>query len=272
MGAQIRFFKKNLIDLANEDASITVTDATATSTGQTFINYLRNRNNTSAWMTTGSNDAANTQLDIDLGVERDITDILLIKNNFKAYTLKYYNGATYVDFPTAIAETTNALDTKHHEFASTSAKLLRLIITGTMVADADKRLFQLIVTEKKSGSGVLEGWPIIKNPLHDSNKKTSVMLSGKTNLVEGTGAFKVDLEVGNWKIQTDIDIVESIYFGREATLVWLGGGDESQFGVLPQGYRKEDIYLMRPVNSYEPEFFKNYTTGLKILMKLQECI
>src|SRR4051812_33469430 len=106
MAQQICVFKKNLIDLSNTNGVLTVTDATATNNGQTFVDFIRNRNNSSAWLTTGSNDAANTQIDVDLGETRDITDIILVKHNWKAYTIKYStDGVSYSDFTSAIAPT-----------------------------------------------------------------------------------------------------------------------------------------------------------------------
>ena len=234
MSAQIKFFKKNKADISNSLVSITVTDATATNNGQDFVDFMRNRNNYSAWLTTGSNDAANTTLVVDMTEERDVDTIILVDHNFDSYTLKYWNGSSYVDFSTAISVSGNTSDTTSHDVTSVSTSRIQLVITGTQVADADKRLAQLIVTEKLV-SGQLEGWPIIKAPEHTTNKKISRMLSGKVNVVESLGAFSMDLEVANWNIDADLDIVEEIYFGKRGVLVWLSAGNEAQFSHLRMG-------------------------------------
>ncbi|MCB0421147.1 MAG: hypothetical protein KDD61_09125 [Bdellovibrionales bacterium] len=272
MASQVMFFNKNKIDLDNPNASITVTDGTATNTGQSFVDYVRNRNNTSAWLTTGSNDAANTQLDIDMIDERDISDIFLIGHNFKAFTIKYWNGSSYVDFSTAISETTNAVDFNHYSFTEVATSKIRIIITGTQAVDDDKVLKQLIFTNKVL-TGQLTGWPEIKNTRHSTNKKISTMLSGKISVVESIGSFECNLSVKNWSSDADLSIVEEIYFGKRAVLVWLSGGDEAQFSSSRIGYRKEDIYLMRAIDDYRPDFVSGlYVSGLKIDLRLKEAI
>ena len=272
MAGQIRFFKKSRIDLSNSLASITVTDATATNPGQAFTDFLRNRNNTSAWVTTGSNDAANTTLVYDMTDERDISVILLVLHNFAAYTLKYWNGAAYVDFATPISVTGNTAETSFHEVTQVSTSRLQLIITGTIVADADKKMRQTIISDKIV-TGQLEGWPLIKKPRHTTNKKVTTMLSGKVNVLESVGAFSADLSVRHWSISADLDIVEEIFLGKRGVLMWLSGGDEAQFTQSRIGYRDEDIYLVRAINDYSPEYVSGvYVNGLKIQLKLKEAI
>ena len=274
MAQQTKFFKKNIIDLSLTYVTMTVTDAVAYDNGQSIINFVRNRNNTSAWLTTESTDAANTEILAEFGVGRDVTDILLVKHNWKAFTIQYWNSdlLAWDDFSTPIAETANSETTSHFEFDRVETDKIKIIITGCQIVDADKELYQLIVTEKVGG-GALEGWPMIKNPTHDKNKKITKMLSGKINCLESVGAFTADLEVTNWKSANDLAIVEDIYFRREGVLMWLCGGDESQFTYAAQGYRKEDIYFVRPTNNYEPEWAKGiYTSGLKIQMKFAEAI
>ena len=272
MSQQIRFFRKNIIDLQNTDGSITVTDAVATDNGQDIVDYVRNRNNFSAWLTTGSTDAANTTLEVLFGVGRDITDIILVKHNWKAFTIQYWNGSSYVDFSTAINESANADETTHFNFDSVDTDRIKIIITGCQVVDADKELYQLVITQGV-GSGQLAGWPVIKSPTHDSNKRKSKMLSGKINVVESTGAFGCELEVSNWKIENDINILEWLYFSREGVILWLCGGDEGQFTIQARGYRKEDLFYVRATNNYEPEFVRGiYTAGFKIKLALQEAI
>lgn len=272
MASQIKFFEKNRIDLSNMNGSITVTDAIATNTGQDFVGFMRNRNNTSAWLTTGSTDAANTTLIIDFGSEVELSDIMILKHNLKAYTLKYWNGLSYVDFSTPIAETVNASENTNHEFTMVSTVRLQLIITGTIVADADKVIRQFIATNKLL-SGQLDGWPQITNPRFNTNKKISKMLSGKVNVVESVGGFSMTFSVANWNIDADLSLVEEIYFGKRGVLVLLSGHDESQFSSERMGFRNEDIYFMRAINDYTPAWNNGiYVNGLKLSVKMSEAI
>ena len=270
MASQITFYEKNKIDLDNPNVLMTVADSVATSTGESFISYVRNRKNSSAWITTGSSDAGTTTIDINMGSSFAIDTIMLIGNNWKSYTITYFDGATYSAFPTAISETTNTAENNRHQFASTSCQLIKIIINETQVADADKILKQLIITEEL---GQLDGWPMIKKPTHSTNKRRSKMLSGKTNLVESVGAFSCELSVENWKSDSDLIIIENIYSSFDGVLVQLNGFDEDQFSSKRIGYRNQDCYLMKPSDSYTPEWASGlYTTGLKIKIKLEEVI
>jgi hypothetical protein len=272
MAAQIKFFNKNKLDIDNVDVNITVTDAVATDDGEALLDLMRNRNNASAWITTGSTDAANTTLVFDMVDERPVSDIIIVKHNLKAFTVKYWDGAVYQDFSTAISETVNTEETSYYSFTEVQTSKLQLIITGTQTVDDDKTIRQFIATDKLL-TGQLVGWPIIKSPRHNSSKQINKMLSGKVNVVESVGAFSFSLTVSNWTKDADLNIVEEIYFGRKGVLVSLSGGDDAQFTNRRIGYRKEDIYLMRTVNDYSPEWSKGiYTNGLKINMKLAESI
>lgn len=270
MSSQIRFFKKNVIDLSDLNASITVTDAVATNNGQDFVNFLRNRKNTSAWITTGSTDAALTQLDVLMSSKADIDSIVLVKSNFDSYTIQYWNGVAYVDFSTPISETGNTIETTFHQFTGVQTEKIRIIIQGTMVADEDKILRQLIVTEEL---GQFNGWPVVKNPKISTSKKKNVMLSGKINLVETIENFSTTLEAKILKDSDDLDLIENIHFRREGVLIWVNSGDDTQFSSLRLGYRKEDIYLVRPINDYVPEFYQGlYQSGIKFKLSLQESV
>lgn len=272
MSSQIKFFNKNKIDLSNDLVVLTVTDSVASNTGQSFVDFIRNRNNFSAWLTTGSNDSANTELLVDMVDGRELTEILLIGHNFKAYTIQYWNGSIFTDFSTPISETVNTETTNHHTFDLVSTSMVKIIITLTQVVDADKQLKQLILTDRVL-TGQFIFWPLIKKPKHNTNKKVNLMLSGKVNVVESIGGFSMDLSISNWTKTTDLDIVEEIYFGKRGVLVWLGGGDEAQFAQQRIGYRKEDIFFMRAINDYIPEWRSGiYVNGLKITMKMREAI
>lgn len=270
MSGQIQFYEKSKLDLSNASASITVTDAVATNTGESFVDYVRNRKNTSAWLTTGSTDVAGTTLDITLGGDFDIDTIILIGHNFKSYTIQYFDGATYSDFSTPISETTNAESSTRHTFTSVQANLIRLVINSTQTVDADKILKQLIVTES---IGTLQSWPEIKKPRHSTNKRKNQMLSGKINLVESVGSFSATLAIKSCRNSADLDIFETIWFRKEGVLMQLNGFDEAQFSSLRIGYRNEDLYLIKPINDYTPSFVDSvYQAGIALELQIQESI
>jgi hypothetical protein len=270
MTGQIMWFRKNIMDLSYSLPSITVTDTTATNNGSSFVDYLRNRKNTSAWATTGSNDAANTTLEFNLGGTQNIDRIFLVDHNFKAYTLKYWNGTSWADFTSAISETTNTETTNYYSFTQVSTTKVQLIITGTQVADADKIMRQVIICESL---GQFNGWPIIRNPKLSTNKQINRMLSGKINLIESIQTFSTTLEVKILSDSDDLDLIETIYELRDGALMWINANSDSQFSSVRLGYRKKDIYLVRPTTDYTPEFYKGlYKSGIKFKMKVEEII
>lgn len=270
MSSQIQFFKKNIIDLDNTQVTITATDSVATSAGDTITDLLRNRKNTSSWVTTGSDDTGNTTLIVDWSSARDIDHIILVNHNFKAYTIKYWDGATYTDFPSAISSTNDTETTTKYEVTSTSTSKIQIIITGTQIADSEKIMAQLIITEEL---GQFDGWPIVSNPTLSKNRQITTMLSGKKNIVDSVGFFSCSLSVENLKNDADLTLIESIYNRPEGVLLWLCGGDEAQFSSVRQGWRKQDLFLVRPSDELNNEFSKGlYVTGIKVQITLQEVI
>jgi len=270
MSARIRFFEKNKADLENTSCDIQITDAIADNNGQEFVNFMRDRKNYTAWMTTNSTDAALTQIDIDLGDTIQFDSIVLVGHNLKDYTIQYLAGVTYVDFNAAIGPTADTNSTSFYPFTSVLAQKIRIIVNGTQVANADKRIKQFIVTQ---AMGQFQGWPIIKSPEIDTQKRTNKMLSGKMRVLESLESFSCNLDVKNWRIQNDIDLVEAIYAKRAGVLMWINANDAAQFAMDIKGYRKEDIFLVRPTDNYTPELVSGiYTNGIKQNIQLAEVI
>ena len=265
MAEQIMFLKKSKMDLTQDAVSITATQ------GNDFVDFLRNRKNTSGWATSGSVDADNTTVTVQFGNTVDIDCIALISHNLKAYTLKYWNGSAYTNFSTTIAETTNTATTKFHQFTSVATTAIQLIITGTMTANDDKFLAQMIATEL---IGQLNGWPVIKDPIHSRMRKRVKTISGKESIREQIGNFSCDIEVKITSDSTDLGIVEDLFESNEGFYVWLCGGDATQYRVDGlKGYRLEDWFLVKCANEYTPAFYKGlYQAGLPIKMDLQEVI
>lgn len=264
MAKRILFLEKNKLDISMTDVTITA------SQGEDFVDFMRNRSNTSAWVTSGSVDADNTNFVVDFVNSVDLDFISLVKMNFKNYTVQYWNGSIYTDFSTAISVSNNTSETKYHEFTSVTTTKIKVIITGTMTANEDKYLFQLIATE---AVGRLNGWPVIKKPTLSRDKIKTKMLSGKLAIKEQIGAFSVDLEIKILSDSDDLDTIEALYDTNDGFLVWLCGGDETQFSSIRKGYRLEDFYLMKCADEYQPEFYKGvYSAGIATKVSLIEVV
>jgi hypothetical protein len=264
MSYQIAFYKKSKCDYSDLNVVATA------SQGSTYAPFVLNRNNNSAWVTTSSVDADNTYLDIDMIDYKTVTDVFLLKHNFKNFTVKYWNGTAYVDFSPAIAETTCTAESSHYSVASVLTSKVRIQIYGTQTANQDKYLYQAVLTEL---IGQFAGWPVIRDLKHSKNKITSKMLSGKNNVLQNVSGISCTLKYDSITSDADLLIIEDLYEQPEGFLVWLCGGSESQFKTVRQGYRLEDLYLMKCQDDYVPEYNSGvYVLGVSLDIKLVEVV
>lgn len=272
MAQQPKVFKKNILDLDNENVTITATDDEASNAGQSFVAQLRNRNNITGWGTTGSSDTATTVLDINWIDARDVETIILIGHNFKDYTIQRWNGSAFEDFDTPISVSNSTDFVTEHEVPLQQISRIRITITAAQVADADKKMRQLIVTSKL-GAGQFQGWPEVRKYEFNQKRRGTITLSGKYHLREQVGGNEYDLRFEVWPYDNDFQMIEKMFFeSPQGFLFWPSGGDEAQFKYSRVGYRKQDIHLMKPSSEYSPVYEKNYTNGVRMILKLVEVI
>lgn len=266
----IKIFEKNKIDLDQTGITITASDLTVgADAGQSFVTYLRNRKNDSGWGTGGSTDAGNTTLIVESSDEMSISDILLVGHNFKAYSIQYWNGSAYVNFSTSISVSNNTATTTYHTFTEVQTLRVRIVITGTMTADEDKLLSQLILT-RQLGEFTTE--PYIKKPKQEKGRKVRKMLSGRSNVTRTIGSFSVTLDFPPMKDATDFALLLRMFESYEGFLVWLSGGSTANFfsANIP-GFRLSDIYLCTCANDLDTEFNGGFFAhGQKVEVQLVE--
>lgn len=263
----IKFYKKNIYDLTNQDAVTTVTDAVAVSTGQSFVNFMRNRDLRSGWITTGSSDAANTEVEIDFNDVREFDRIMILAHNLKSFNIKHWDGVDWQDFSTPIVETTNSAGSNYYEFTKVFASKVKLTILGTQVANSDKSVQQIIITESL-GELSIEPEMI---PVFDKNKKVNKYLSGKSFISKGVGSFGVRLRMNSVSGESDLALCETLFNSFEGFLISLSGGTTSQYETIREGYRLQDVYYVACANDYTPEWLDSrYANGMKLDLRLVE--
>ena len=265
MSGQLTFFRKSYCDYER-------TYVTATASEGTGALSVLDRSNRTLWGTSGSVDANNTTLTIDMVDTVTIDTILLIKHNFKNFKIQYWDlvGLVWANFSLAINPTTSTDSTSYFTFTPVQTTKLVLTIYGTQVVDADKVLCQFIATAKIAQ---LNGWPVLKKPLLSRNLQERPMLSGKRHILQNIGFYSVSLSVKNWSDATDLTTVETLYSSSEGFLFWPCGSNQTQFRSVRQGYRLEDIYLVRCKNELTPEFVDGlYQAGLNLQIDLIEVI
>jgi hypothetical protein len=263
----VMFFRKNRIDLDRSNVSITVSDSVATNTGSAFVSSLRNRRNTDGWMTTGSSDSGNTTLMIDMVDTVEIDRILLIKHNLRAYTIKYWNGSAYIDFSTAISETAFNKSSSCYAFTKVTTSKIQIVITGTQIADSDKSICQIILTEFL---GEFSFQPRIV-PQVIKNRKATSYLSGRNKVVKSVGGMAYSMDFNHIVGNTDLTLIETLFDSFEGFLVWVCGGDDSQYPTKRVGYRLEDIFLMDCAKDLRPGWEDgHYAHGMPLSLDLVE--
>lgn len=266
---QILFLRKNFIDLDKPNPIITITDSVASNTGQASVNQMRNRNNISGWLTTNSDDSANTEILIETGDTLPVDFIELVKHNFKDYVIEYQDESEIWQIYETVTNNTKAT-TIHQKDTPIQSNRFRITVNATMVADQDKEMRQLIITQKKYQ---FEGWPVIKKPISSTNKRTNKVISGKYNVVDTRGNFSCTLEIKLSGSEQDLMIHQDLYNQREGVLMLISGADELQFRTLRKNYRDEDIVLVKPLDEYENPYSQGvYLNGIKIKIKLGEVI
>ncbi len=263
----IKFFKKNILDLTNLLPTFTVADTVATDTGTAYTSLMRNRNNNSGWATTGSADAGSTTMIVSFNETRSFSDLLFVGHNWKNYNCKYFDGTQYSDFSTIINETANTVSTTYYNFNEVSTTGLQLKINGTQTANQDKYLKQFVCTEIL---GTFSVEPQVM-PVMNKNRKTTQFLSGKSFVSKSTGAFNCRIKMPVVSNDADLTLIESLFDTYEGFLVWLCGGNTSQFETVRQGFRLQDIFMCDLTNDYEASFNDGrWFHGMPIDLRLVE--
>lgn len=253
MSEQIKILNLPTSDISNPNFEINIYDAVASDTGQAIVDYMRNRNLTSAWATTGSSDIGMTRIECVSGDAFNVTDIMLVGHNFKAFAIEYFDGMVWILLQ---FYTHNADDFTHLSIDSIETTGIRIIVYETMTANEDKIMVRLVITNKIE-SGQFVSWPIIDKPTQQIIRKESKMLSGKSFISESAGAFSVKLKWdGGINNQNDIDIIERMFLYRRPFMIWLSGGDETQFRFTMIGYRRQDLYIMKCKKDYTNGYYK----------------
>lgn len=267
---QIKIFNLPVSDLSNENFEINIYDTVATDNGQDIVNFMRNRNLTSSWLTTDSTDAAGTIVEAIIADSATVTDIFIIGHNFKDFDVQYWDGVAWVNFESV---TNNTSDFYHFSHASSVITIkVRVVVNSTIIADSDKKITRLVITDKIE-SGQFISWPEIQKPTQGNIRKDSVMLSGK-HFISGTqGSFSVKLKWKGITDQADVDIIEKMFLSRKAFMIWLSGGSEEQFRFKLTGYRKQDLYIVKPSKNYINEYYKGiYSLMLPQSIDLVEVV
>ncbi len=265
----IRIYEKNKIDLDNTVISITITDPTATETGQDLVNFLRDRSNNTGWATTDSDDAALTQIDIDMKDPFEVDNLMMLGLNFN-YTAQHDPGSGFVDTVPAINVVAGQSKNNIHRFAAVDSTKWRIIIQGTQTPDLDKTLRQIILTREVRQ---FAAQPEIQKAMTETNKSTQKVFSGRHKVTRRAGAFACTLVFPPNVSQNDQDTILDLYESVNGRLIALGGGEDLPGGLQVKGFRIQDIFLGVTLNDLNVPFSDGrFAHGVVVKVELGEAV
>ena len=243
------------------DIDIDSVQVTASSGSET-VKRIRDRKSYSKWTSDGSSDATTETITIDFNSQRTFDRMHLIRHNWKSFTVQYWNGSAFVDFANVvtkegtqatISETTNAKTTNYYEFDSVTAEIVRVQVTETQTADAEKYLYQMLLTEEQ---GTFTGYPQF-TPNFQVKRLAKELLSGRPKFSDFDEVSKFTLTFQYYPSANDHALLLSLWENREEFFFWPCGGDETQFRYPLKGTRLQDIYLVQIEGNYAPWFEQN---------------
>lgn len=260
----IKFFKKS----KNLDAA-----ATSAISGTASVSNLLDSNKETYWRSSGSSDSTTEEVVITFSGDKTIDRILISDFNGKEFNIKYDSSGVWTDFSNvvgidgsmgSISETTFSQNSTYYEFDSVTTGAIRIQITKTQVAGAEKYINQVVATEEL---GTFVGYPDVSNIELDRNERVKETLNGKFSVQKSLETFAYKLRFSDYPsysaYNADIDLVLALMDLEDPFIVWLCGGryGTSYFKYTLPGFRLKDIPQMQIIRRYQMNYTKNIYTG-----------
>lgn len=266
----IKFFAKSFADIDNEAVLVTMSSSTS------LRDYIRDRRRDTRWISSGSNDATQESITIDLGASYAIDRLILVKHNFKAFNAQYWTGAAWAHFANVvtkegtqsnITETAATKTTSYYEFTEVTTQKVRIQVDTTQAANAEKYVQEVVVTKEK---GTFSGFPFYQQALEYRQVRKDTIL-GRPKFSIAGDAFGCSLTFDGYPTAADITLMQTLWQERSEFLIYPCGADASQFRFSSQGHRLEDIFLVWFDSDLSPNYDRNvYALGVNFQVKLVE--
>lgn len=263
----VSFFEKSKI-LYDESASATASSNSANA------NLALGNDKFFKWESNGSSDGDTQTLTITPNNTITASRLFILGHNLKDFTVSVTgqnitgleSGFT-ADFGGAatlvsgdIDQDDLSTDTAYYEFDSVSITELVISATHTQVADEEKRITQVILTDE---IGTLTGYPEINGVSIDPDLKSQETIAGGFHIERGRENASFDMRLSTYPLQDDVDILDGLFDRTDPFLVWLCGGKPNQFTRKTRGWRAEDLYQMKVENTLNNGYFRNvYSLGV----------
>jgi len=201
--------------------------------------------------------------------------------NFKNFSVQYNNGSSFVDFTnvigvngeskTGINESTYSRDSAYYEFTPVTTTQIKITCSQTQVADAQKFLVGLVVTEE---IGTFEGFPRV-TPTMMRNETRAKALSGKSVIQKSFESNDINMTFKSHPYENDLKILETLFDSESTFLVYPCGGREGSqyFRMNQRGWTLKDIFNMQLRGKLKNEWEKGiYTLGFNKTVKFEEHV
>lgn len=254
--------------------------ATASSNGDS-INFILDVNRYTRWESVGSSDATTETIEVTLNGEQTINRIFLLGFNFKAFSVKYFNGATFVDFANVIGvngvtksginETNYNDNSAYYEFDSVTTSRLEITCDKTQVANAQKFLNNFVATAE---IGTFSGYPRVQ-PRSDRNETKARSLSRKYVIQKTYETTKIKINFKTHPFQNDLDILDALFNREEPFLIYPCGGrsGENFFRINQKSWRLEDLFNVQLAGQMRNDYEKGvYTLGFNKSITFEEHV
>ncbi len=245
--------------------------AEATS-GNSIAHHLLDRNPQTAWQSVSSLDVTTETITISFP-QATFDRLLLRKMNFKGFNVKYDASGIWTHFAgvvgidgskSNITETAFADDTAYYEFTEVTTTGLKIEVTTTQIANAQKFCYQVLAFLEL---GTLVGFPDISPWALKRNQRSKKLISGKTLIQKSEKSFEVRIDFKNYPASStyspDLDLMHTLFDREEPFHLWLCGGKRGSTHVryAPEGFRLQDIYLVQLDSDLSPGFSQNLYRG-----------
>ena len=137
--ANMEFLRANLLN---------TTTMIRASTGTGTFAYAFNRNNDLSYSTVGHTTNTSTLISIEFQGPTVISQLLLLNHNLRQFRA-FYNSTTASVFSTDINTTTNSQSSSYFAFNSVTVNSVQIQMDRAMTADIERRIGELIVTERR---------------------------------------------------------------------------------------------------------------------------
>lgn len=267
----IKFFRKNRGDIDDENAT------SAASTGSSTRNYARSRKRYLRWESVGSDDLTTETYELRFGASYDIDRIILNRHNFKAFFVKYWDGAAWQHFANVvtkegtqanITETVNTKTTNYYEFTSVNTEKIIVSIDTTQAVDAEKYLYECIATEE---IGTLTGYPGYSGTFAKKRAFKEAFNGRVAQSILGEN-FKASLRFDMYPTEADHIIVNALWDLDKEFYIYPCGANEAQYRYQSMvGNRLRDLFLVGIRGDLTPSYERNvYKNALNYKMDLSE--